>query len=107
MAHETATGAVRRNMPGPVLVHVPGRLAIDRQVPGMALGAAQGRDAVKRTMGVSANTGVRALPVHALSGRANRFCVRHGFQASTLHSLTFVAPVASLMLLEPAGRFQR
>ena len=87
VSHETATSAVRRNMPDPVPVLVLGRLAVDRQAQGMHLGAALLQDAVKRAMSVAADVGVRALLVHALSEQARRFYEHHGFQASTLHPM--------------------
>lgn len=96
VAHGTATRSIRRNRPDPVPVLVLGRLAVDRQAQGMKLGAALLQDAVKRAVGVSANAGIRALLVHALSERARQFYLHYGFQASTLHPMT-------LMLRLPAG----
>jgi GNAT superfamily N-acetyltransferase len=90
VAHETATSAVRRNMPDPVPVLVLGRLAVDRQAQGMKLGAALLQDAVKRAVGVSTDAGIRALLVHALSERAKQFYLHYGFQASTLHPMTLM-----------------
>jgi len=90
VAHETATSAVRRNMPDPVPVLVLGRLAVDRQAQGMKLGAALLQDAVKRAVGVSADARIRALLVHALSDRAKQFYLHYGFQASTLHPMTLM-----------------
>jgi predicted N-acetyltransferase YhbS len=97
VAHETATSAVRRNMPDPVPVLVLGRLAVDRQVQGTHLGAALLQDAVKRATTVAADAGVRALLVHALSEPAKRFYERYGFQSSTAHPMT-------LMMRLPAPR---
>lgn len=90
VSHDTATRAVRRNMPDPVPVLVIGRLAVDRQSQGMHLGAALLQDAVKRAMSVAADAGVRALLVHALSEQARRFYEHYGFQASTLHPMTLM-----------------
>lgn len=97
VSHDTATSAVRRNMPDPVPVLVLGRLAVDRQAQGLHLGAALLQDAVMRAMSVAADVGVRALLVHALSEQARRFYEHYGFQASTLHPMT-------LMLRLPAVR---
>jgi len=97
VAHETATSAVRRNMPDPVPVLVLGRLAVDRHAQGLHLGAALLQDAVKRAMAVAADAGVRALLVHALGERAKLFYQRYGFQASTVHPMT-------LMFRLPASR---
>jgi GNAT superfamily N-acetyltransferase len=90
VAHETATSAIRRNMPDPVPVLVLGRLAVDRQAQGMKLGASLLQDAVKRAIGVSADAGIRALLVHALSEPAKQFYLHYGFQASTLHPMTLM-----------------
>ncbi len=95
VAHETATSAIRRNMPDPIPVLVLGRLAVDRQAQGMKLGAALLQDAVKRAVGVSANAGIRALLVHALSAQARDFYVHYGFQASTLHPMTLMLRLPS------------
>lgn len=88
VALETATSTVRRNMPDPVPVLAMGRLAVDRQTHGMKLGASLLQDAVKRVIGVSADAGIRALLVHALSEPAKQFYLHYGFQASTLHPMT-------------------
>ena len=90
VADETAASAVRRNMPDPVPVLVLGRLAVDRLAQGKQLGDALLQDAVKRAVGVSANAGIRALLVHALSDRAKQFYLQYGFQASTLHPMTLM-----------------
>lgn len=90
VAHETATSAVRRNMPDPVPVLVLGRLAADRQAKGIKLGASLLQDAVKRAIGVSADAGIRALLVHALSEPAKQFYLHYGFQVSTLHPMTLM-----------------
>ncbi len=95
VAHEAATSAVRRNMPDPVPVMVLGRLAVDRQAQGMKLGAALLQDAVRRTLGVSADAGIRSLLVHALSERARQFYLHYGFQASTLHPMTLMMRLPS------------
>lgn len=90
ITHETATSAIRRNMPDPVPVLVLGRLAVDARAQGMKLGAALLQDAVKRAIGVSADVGIRALLVHALSERAKLFYAHYGFQASSLHPMTLM-----------------
>ncbi len=95
VAHEAATGAVRRNMPDPVPVLVIGRLAVDRRAQGMQLGGALLRDAVQRALGVSADAGVRALLVHALSEPARKFYLHYGFQASALHPMTLMLRLPS------------
>ncbi len=90
VAHQMATSSVRRNMPDPVPVMVLGRLAADRQVQGIKLGAAMLRDAVNRAITVSQNTGVRALLVHALHERAKQFYQHYGFQESPQHPMALM-----------------
>jgi GNAT superfamily N-acetyltransferase len=90
VAHQAATGAVRRNMPDPIPVMVLGRLAVDLQAQGMHLGSALLQDAVHRAMVVAQNTGVRALLVHALHERAKAFYEFYGFQPSPIDPLTLM-----------------
>jgi GNAT superfamily N-acetyltransferase len=90
VAHERATGAVRRNMPDPVPVLVLGRLAVDRSAQGMRLGSALLQDAVQRAVAVAENAGVRALLVHALNDRAKSFYVGYGFEPSPIHPMTLM-----------------
>jgi GNAT superfamily N-acetyltransferase len=87
VAFEDATGAVRRNMPDPVPVMVLGRLAVDRRAQGIHLGGALLKDAVRRTMVVSENVGVRAILVHALHERAKQFYEHYGFKSSPTHAM--------------------
>jgi GNAT superfamily N-acetyltransferase len=90
VAHQLATGPVRRNMPEPVPVMVLARLAVDTQAQGMQLGASLLQDAVNRAVAVSHNAGVRALLVHAISERAKQFYETYGFQVSPTHPMTLM-----------------
>lgn len=90
VAHETATSAVRRNMPDPVPVLVLGRLAVDLQARGQHLGAALLQDAVNRALKVADDAGIRALLVHALNPSAKLFYEHYGFQESTMHPMTLM-----------------
>ena len=90
VAHEHATGGVRRNMPDPIPVLVLGRLAVAQRAQGLQLGAALLRDAVLRAIAVSENAGVRALLVHALNQSARAFYERYGFQGSPLDPMTLM-----------------
>lgn len=96
VAHQVATSSVRRNMPDPVPVMVLARLAVDRRAQGRHLGASLLQDAVKRTVAVSRNAGVRALLVHALHDRAKQFYEHYGFQASPVHSMTLMLRLSSI-----------
>jgi GNAT superfamily N-acetyltransferase len=90
VAHQQATSAVRRNMPDPIPVMVLARLAVDRQVQGIKLGASLLQDAVNRVVVVSQSVGVRALLVHALNDRAKAFYAHYGFQESPQHPMTLM-----------------
>lgn len=96
VSHRIATSGVRRNMPDPVPVMVLARLAIDRRVQGIKLGAALLQDAVHRAVTVSQNAGVRALLVHALHDRAKRFYEYYGFQESPQHPMTLMLRLSTV-----------
>ena len=96
MAHQLATGAVRRNMPDPVPVLVLGRLAVDSRAQGIQLGAGMLQDAVSRAMTVSQNTGVRALLVQALNEQAPGFYQHYGFVPSPHNPMTLMLCLNSL-----------
>ena len=90
VSHQTATRSVRQNMPDPVPVMVLARLAVDRRVQGIKLGASLLQDAVNRAVVVSQNTGVRALLVHAIHDRAKQFYEHYGFQPSPMQPMTLM-----------------
>jgi GNAT superfamily N-acetyltransferase len=69
---------------------VLGRLAVDQQAQGQKLGGALLQDALRRSLAVSENAGVRALLVHALNDRAKRFYEHYGFKESPVHRMTLV-----------------
>lgn len=90
VAHQLATGAVRRNMPDPIPVLILARLAVDRHAQGIKLGAGLLQDAVNRAGSVALNAGVRALVVHALNEKARAFYEYYGFSISPIHPLTLM-----------------
>ena len=96
VSHQTATSAVRRNMPDPVPVMVLARLAVDRRAQGLEVGGALLQDAVNRTLAVSQHAGVRALLVQALHDRARQFYEHYGFQSSPLHPLTLMLRLSTV-----------
>ena len=96
VAHETATSAVRRNMPDPVPVMVLARLAVDQRAQGRQLGGALLQDAVRRSLAVAEKAGVRALLVHALHERARQFYEHYGFQPSPHHAMTLMLRLNSV-----------
>jgi len=90
VSHQLATSGVRRNMPDPVPVMVLARLAVDRRMQGLHLGASLLQDAVNRAVAVSQDAGVRALLVHALHEQAKRFYEHYGFQPAPAHLMTLM-----------------
>ena len=90
VAHQLATGAVRRNMPDPIPVLILARLAVDRRAQGIKLGAGLLQDAVNRAGSVAQNAGIRALVVHALNEKAREFYEYYGFSISPAHPLTLM-----------------
>ena len=90
---EVATGAVRRNMPEPVLAVLIGRLAVDMQWQGKRLGIGLLHDAVLRIVAAAETIGVRAILVHAISNEAKAFYEKHGFRASAFDPLTLMMTV--------------
>jgi GNAT superfamily N-acetyltransferase len=84
---------IARNMPEPIPVMVLGRLAIDSTMHGQRLGSALLKDALRRTLSVSKNAGIRALLVHAISEDAKRFYLGYGFQVSPIDPMTLMLPI--------------
>jgi GNAT superfamily N-acetyltransferase len=96
VSHQAATSNVRRNMPDPIPVMVLARLAVDRRSKGLKRGASLLQDAVRRTVSVSQNAGVRALLVHALDDGAKQFYESYGFQQSPQHPMTLMLRISSV-----------
>jgi GNAT superfamily N-acetyltransferase len=90
VTHQDATRSVRQNMPDPIPVMVLARLAVDARAQGMKLGAAMLQDALRRSLSVSQNTGVRAILVHALNDNARGFYEYYGFKPSPAHPMTLM-----------------
>lgn len=102
VTHQLATSAVRRNMPDPVPVMVLARLAVAIRAQGLKLGAALLQDAVRRTVVVSSQAGVRALLVHALHDQARGFYEHYGFKPSPTHPLTLMLRLNGISVRQPA-----
>lgn len=90
ISHALALRKIKRNMPDPVPAIVLGRLAVDRQAQGLGLGGDLLMDAVRRTVSISEQAGVRTLLVHALHERAQQFYEHHGFERSPLQPLVLM-----------------
>lgn len=96
ISHSAATGALRRNMPDPIPVTVLARLAVHENWHGHGLGRSLLREAVVRSLQVSANAAIKAIVVHALHERARGFYEGFGFQRSRLDEMTLMAPLKGL-----------
>ena len=71
-------GRWRPVLDGPVVLL--GRLAVDRTVQGQGLGSLLLVDALRRTLYLAEQIGIRAIEVDALDQAARRFYLKFGFQ---------------------------
>ena len=92
--HRVAPGRIRRNMPDPIAVDLPGRLAVARSHQGRGIARALVRDAILRTVQAAEIAGIRALPVHALDEDARAFYRPLGFVGSAIDPLVLMLPRA-------------
>ena len=93
IARREATGRVARNMPDPIPAMLLGRLAVDRSVNSQGIGKGMLRDAIARTLQVAEHSGVRALFVHAIDGRARDWYLKYGFEPSPTNDLELMVLV--------------
>ncbi len=82
----------------PVPVVILARLAVARASQGQGLGAALLRDAIRRTLSIADQAGIRALLTHPIDEAAARFYQRFGFEPSPLREQQW------LLLLKDARR---
>ena len=74
---------VRKGMGNhPISVVILARLAVARLDQGRGLGVGLLQDAIRRTLAVADQAGVRALLTHLIDEAAARFYLRFGFEAS-------------------------
>ena len=83
----------------PIPVLILARLAVARQDQGRGIGFGLLQDAIRRTLLVSEQAGIRALLTHPIDDAAARFYTRFGFIASPLREQQF------LLLLKDAKRW--
>ena len=91
--HAAAPGAIRRNMPEPILVIVMGRLAVDLSCQGQGVGPALLLHALEVTREIAKQVGIRALLVHAKDETAAQFYQHFGFTRSPLDGSMLMARV--------------
>lgn len=83
----------------PLPVVILARLAIARAYQGRGLGVALLQDAIRRTLLIAEQAGIRALLTHPIDAEARRFYTRFGFIASPLREQQL------LLLLKDARRW--
>jgi len=96
----TAPDRVRKGMARyPIPVVILARLAVSRHVQGQGIGRGLLQDAIRRTLMIAEQAGIRALLTHPIDEKASRFYQRFGFMPSPLSEQQL------LLLLKDARRF--
>ena len=85
----------------PVPVVILARLAVSQQDQGRGIGLGLLQDAIRRTMLISEQAGIRAMMTHPIDEDAAKFYTRFGFMASPLREQQL------LLLLKDARRWVR
>lgn len=83
----------------PIPVVILARLAVSQPYQGRGLGVTMLQDAIRRTLAISKEAGVRALLAHPIDADAARFYRRFGFIESPLREQQL------LLLLKDARRY--
>ena len=95
-----ATERIRKGMGQyPIPVMLLARLAVSTAAQGQGIGMGLLQDAIRRTLNVAEQAGIRALLTHPIDDDAERFYHRFGFEASPLGQGQL------LMLLKDARRW--
>ncbi len=82
----------------PIPVVILARLAVQLRCQGQGIGSAMLRDAIRRTLTIAEQAGIRALLTHPIDDPAARFYERFGFMRSPLREQQW------LLLLKDARR---
>jgi predicted N-acetyltransferase YhbS len=83
----------------PIPVVILARLAVNRQDQGRGIGVGMLQDAIRRTLLIAEQAGIRAMLTHPIDEEAARFYTRFGFIASPLREQQL------LLLLKDARRW--
>lgn len=83
----------------PIPVVILARLAVSTQDQGRGIGVGLLQDAIRRTLAIAEQAGIRALMTHPMDDEATRFYARFGFIASPLREQQW------LLLLKDARRW--
>lgn len=92
-ARSDAPPSMRRNMPGPILATVLGRLAVDRRYRHRGLDQDLLRDAVERVLRAADIVGRKAILVHAIPEGAKRFYPAQEFVSFPGEPMTLCLPL--------------
>ena len=85
----------------PLPVVILARLAVSRESQGCGLGVGMLQDAIRRTLVIAEQAGIRAILTHPIDDDAARFYTRFGFIASPLRQQQL------LLLLKDARKILR
>jgi GNAT superfamily N-acetyltransferase len=96
ISRSSAPKGMQRNTPTSLPVIVMGRLAIDKKYHNQGLGKALLRDAMLRIVNASAEVGIFAMLIHALSSSAKQFYLSCGFVESPLQPMTLMMTVKTI-----------
>jgi len=91
---------VRRGMGRyPIPVVILARLAVDAEYQGRGFGRGMLQDAIRRTVTIAEQAGIRALLTHPIDAEADAFYRRYGFEVSPVRDRQLI------LLLKDARRF--
>lgn len=96
---------VRRGMGAyPIPVVILARMAVARDDQGRGIGMGMLQDAIRRTLAIAEQAGVRALLTHPIDEEASRFYLRFGFEASPVRDqqLLLLLKDARKLLMPPS-----
>lgn len=91
---------IRRGMGQyPIPLVILARLAVDLNYQGKGLGTSLLQDAIRRTISIADQAGIRALLTHPIDADAEAFYRRFGFEPTPMHERQLI------LLLKDARRF--
>lgn len=102
----SAPRAVKQNAPNPIPVLLLARLAVDESAQGRGIGRMLLRDALLRSLKVSADVGFRAVLLHSRDEAARDFYLHHvpSFKPSPTEPLHLMLPLVKLREVFVAGQ---
>ncbi len=66
----------------PIPLVILARLAVELDYQGRGLGVSMLQDAIRRTLSIAVQAGIRALLTHPIDAEAEVFCRRFGFEST-------------------------